>query len=869
MKELEKYYEPDRPIQKEVDALTDPKLEHESHRGQVNELIMNMVIKYLAVYLEVDPRDVESLKRLAVEKSKMGGIDDLMGGLSAALGALNGERSTHTSESFALNCLSDVRVTAAIVKEIIFNQRCRVVGGEHVSFDFGSGSGILTLASMISGARKEANMIAGLGFEVNDQAVANSVRTLGSVLGESSFRIINADVTDPRFWKDCVRPGASITNWVSETISRTTLGFNVDDNDFVLNRDDKTDFLLSLNATKDPFPEIVQRTVGFRPGFFDQVRNGEVSMFPDIVNGHFTSDGENAQIRFTTGLSQELAPLHCAGAEFLGYEDLGADKRWEESTPEKEAGIHRDLDTIFGINRGGPGGGGVGGLSDVLDLDSLRDGNVDRAVGPVVHSEGSLEAIKPDYDGPTRSPREFYHPESSIDTDVAFLTDPHLDLDLDRVKINDRLVNLVIKYIALYFDVDPGDLGAMAKAVEKECYLDEAGMMDLYLSQQSAALSGVYVPEKLGALHSLIDVRATAALMKEIIFKEIDGVNGKFVYADFGSGTGVLSLAAHICAVRHGASDIKGFSFEIHKDHVAQSRKVLDALLGEDAPTVVEGDLSDRELYKPFANGVPLNLAVSETVSFNNPAMVVKGSQFEVVNARNDMVESALASDRFFDPYPLVMMNLARVVPGFISDVRKNLIGLFPDIVNGDFKPAFLKTALRLQTSRRSERVRLEDLGREFYEYEDFMGTHNARWQYGEGFDGIADQVERGLVAPGMDGFAGLSLGQLFGEEGGSMLPEGVRLGQDRSVLDGLFADLDRAMGEGGDGSRVSSLKRMFGTEDLGGIDSGTTPYEARLLCDMALSKKKGGGVNPKDKVKARNKDKAAKKARKKGRKRK
>ena len=320
MIKLNEYFTGD-PMQEDFERLCNPELDFETDREKVNVLALNLIIKYLAAYLEVAHTDISAIRskvnRIIDKKNLPELYDPLI--LEQYGPYLEGAESDY----FPVKCLADVRRTAAIFKEIAFNDRFKA-NGHFVGMDFGSGTGILTLAMAISAKRRQIEELLCIGVELRELAANNSRRVLREMLEEDEISIIHKHILISRILPKLLKKYIP-QFWVSETISKTTPPIDLEQRDFgfttkeIMYRD-------KYEACDDPFPEFLGQTMNALPGFLDDVRGGKIAMFPNIANRSYYPHREQSALNLRTGLKQPLR-LKNIGREFKDYEDLGEDRR--------------------------------------------------------------------------------------------------------------------------------------------------------------------------------------------------------------------------------------------------------------------------------------------------------------------------------------------------------------------------------------------------------------------------------------------------------------------------------------------------------------------------------------------------------------
>lgn len=308
-----------------ADHLSDRELSFERHREEANKLVLNLVVKYLASYLGVACTDYEQMHagikaRLVQVRAQRGSLKDVvLAGLMAGLGVEG--RGFEVGDSMSVECLSDVPASAAIVKELIFNQEFRRTF-DFLSADIGSGTGILLLATVIAARRAGISRITGIGFEREMEAVSKGNRVLRTLLRRNEEATIqHVDVTSPGLF--AVFDGFPLNFWVSETFSCVTPRLEVRRDHVELVGDEMARAAARAQAILDPFHIVAMATAQERPHFIRDVREGTTAMFPNIVNGQFVPDAiQGARIQLKTGVQKSHVPLYETGREFWPYGEL-------------------------------------------------------------------------------------------------------------------------------------------------------------------------------------------------------------------------------------------------------------------------------------------------------------------------------------------------------------------------------------------------------------------------------------------------------------------------------------------------------------------------------------------------------------------
>lgn len=326
MKSFDQYYRRDLSLPDAVNELSNPGLDYSKDREQVNDLVINLVIKYIVSYLKLDDRDFEKLNS-DVSSAVRNSPQEIMAFLASTIAGLRGEAAGHLSEKMAIQCLCAIKDTSAIFKEIAFNDQFDA-GNHFVGVDFGSGTGILMVASLIAARRKKINNVAILGLDILNQAVVESSRVLSEIDPKKNMIVQRADISRMEPYGVFQRI-PSLSHWISETFGYLTPKVRVVDDDLEIPMDKASLTAIMSNKGSDPFPFVVGNTLQAIPSFAYDVRGKSTAMFPDLINGLYLPDMDNSSMALRTGVDQNHRRLDKIGNEFDDYQSFSVEPRWQ------------------------------------------------------------------------------------------------------------------------------------------------------------------------------------------------------------------------------------------------------------------------------------------------------------------------------------------------------------------------------------------------------------------------------------------------------------------------------------------------------------------------------------------------------------
>lgn len=321
---FEKYYL-DRPLRSLVDELSDRRLDVEKHREKVNGLVMCLVIQYLGEYLKVPsryPREIGKVSRQKKEEMKAKRIGENYA-QRMIMGALVGDPNAGKTgdDSPGLDCLMDTPATAALFKEIAFSDRFEK-HGYFVGADFGSGTGILTLATAIAGRRSGSATPFTIGLDREEAAIKRSTEVLPGLINSKEVLMQLVNIRNPGL-VTALFQDVPLSLWVSETISNHTPDMRISAGRLNYTKFDiYSQNMQATTVALDPYYEILSNTLIERPSFEQDVQRARTAMFPNLLNGDYVPNGEKGgTLKLHSSPTPNTAtPLAKVGFEFTSYE---------------------------------------------------------------------------------------------------------------------------------------------------------------------------------------------------------------------------------------------------------------------------------------------------------------------------------------------------------------------------------------------------------------------------------------------------------------------------------------------------------------------------------------------------------------------
>lgn len=335
---FEKYYQ-NRPMRAVVDELSDARLNVDRDREKVNALVMSLVVQYLGEYMAVGSNDPRKIGEVARQKKAAMKAHRTRNQVTERLmmGAMKGDMEAGKSnDDFpGLDCLMDTASTAALFKEVAFEDRF-MRAPYSTGLDLGSGSGILTLATAIAGRRSGARSSHTVGLDRESASIARSTLVVSRLLQPNEFVFKATDIRVQGLIA-ALYQGMPLSLWVSETIQELTPEMEILHGELVPKgdlRNPAVAFTYIMNSLTEPYFEVLANTLNERPSFEADVKKSVTAMFPDLVNRSYRPDSsKGGTLKLRTSPTPEVSvPLPKVGGEFFAYEqpvpEVMQDPRW-------------------------------------------------------------------------------------------------------------------------------------------------------------------------------------------------------------------------------------------------------------------------------------------------------------------------------------------------------------------------------------------------------------------------------------------------------------------------------------------------------------------------------------------------------------
>ena len=224
----------------------------------------------------------------------------------------------------ALDCLLDVRATAALVHLLLRLPVADTLPREVCGCEFGAGSGILSIAASIpflaAGKRLTIHAFERDGRSCRDIVKIAELLRRQSAHGEQlTIHVHQGDVTDDAPFRQVAEATADsgpLALWLSETFghrSRKPL-LDIAGNSCTFTAPSGlVPYSADQEKRYDPFPEVLSRSCRHFPGLLAGIADGTILAFPDLVTPRVILDGTNSAL---LGADNVWRKLHQIGAPY-------------------------------------------------------------------------------------------------------------------------------------------------------------------------------------------------------------------------------------------------------------------------------------------------------------------------------------------------------------------------------------------------------------------------------------------------------------------------------------------------------------------------------------------------------------------------
>ena len=217
----------------------------------------------------------------------------------------------------ALDCLFDVKATAALVHHMVRAKLSGDLPARVTGCEFGSGLGVLSVAGSIPFARS-GKVLTVHAFEHARESREDAMKIVEILKKESrykdnvQFHFHEGDVTTEEPYKT-VRQAAEesgpVALWISETFGYRSQRPVISENGTMCTFASPTGvnpYPPGLEKEYDPVPQVLNFSCRYFDSFFQKIRGGEIVAFPDIVTPRVIIDGEMSAILLPDGTWRKL-----------------------------------------------------------------------------------------------------------------------------------------------------------------------------------------------------------------------------------------------------------------------------------------------------------------------------------------------------------------------------------------------------------------------------------------------------------------------------------------------------------------------------------------------------------------------------------
>jgi hypothetical protein len=245
----------------------------------------------------------------------------------------------------ALDCILDIKATAALVHHMISLKPYENLPEKVVGCEFGSGLGILSIAGSIPFVHNGKDLTVH-AFEQSQESREDALKIVKILQEESrykdqiQFNFHSGDITTDEPYqivKKAEKNSGPLALWISETFGYQSKKPVIPEDGMMCcfsNPPGIIPYSSDLEAKYDPLPQVLNHSYSYFESFLQKIREGHIIAFPDIVTPRVIIDGKMSCILSPDGTWRKL---HEIG---LPYDMLPpcAPTRWyleEESKPPK------------------------------------------------------------------------------------------------------------------------------------------------------------------------------------------------------------------------------------------------------------------------------------------------------------------------------------------------------------------------------------------------------------------------------------------------------------------------------------------------------------------------------------------------------
>ncbi|TKB23824.1 hypothetical protein FCL47_21055 [Desulfopila sp. IMCC35006] len=217
----------------------------------------------------------------------------------------------------ALDCILDVKATAALVHHLVNLKPSDNLPGKVVGCEFGSGLGILAIAGSIPFVHN-GNFINVHAFEQSPESHEDSLKIVEILQKKSkykdqiqfTFQLGNIITEEPyRRVKEAEKHTGPLALWISETFGYRSKKPVIPEGATMCTFSHPTGVIPyppDLEAKYDPLPHVLDLSCRYFDSFLQKILTDEIIAFPDIVTPRVIIDGEMSSILSPDGTWRKL-----------------------------------------------------------------------------------------------------------------------------------------------------------------------------------------------------------------------------------------------------------------------------------------------------------------------------------------------------------------------------------------------------------------------------------------------------------------------------------------------------------------------------------------------------------------------------------